>query len=393
MTGNVHAGPAGGATRANEDGGVGIVTPRDYHHPAPFPLELGGILEQLTLRYETYGTLNSDASNAILLCHPLSGDHHAAGRHFHTDRKPGWWDPFIGPGRPFDTNRWFVIAVNCLGGCQGSTGPASINPATGRAWGVDFPQITLRDMVRAQRALIHSLGIHHLHSVAGGSMGGMQALLWAVDFPGESERVLAIACSYRLDAQAIAFNEIARNAILSDPEWRDGHYAADAGPRTGLAIARMLGHITYLSRANLERKFARRERPPHSPPPRTLLPGRAPFPIQYEVESYLNYQGSIFPDRFDANAYLHITKATDRFDLSEGRPLEEVFDRVRSTIHLIGFSSDWLYPPSCNAPLLDALRTTGKPHTATIIDTDTGHDSFLLPSPALSQALRMALEN
>jgi homoserine O-acetyltransferase len=366
-----------------------LALPLDFHSPEPFPFEMGGNIPALTLRYETYGTLNAARSNAVLVCHALSGDHHVAGRHHPADPKPGWWDAFVGPGKAVDTDRFFVIGVNCVGGCRGSTGPLSANPATGLPYGPDFPRFTMRDIVRAQRRLVRALGIERLHAVIGGSMGGMQGLVWAVDFPGEVGGVVALACSTRQNAQAIAFNEVARCAIMGDPGWLGGRYAPGAGPRAGLAVARMLGHISYLSAPGMERKFGRRRRPAAAPTP--VLTPRGPHPVEFEAESYLNHQGLAFLERFDANSYLQIIKATDCFDLGENAPLEAVFAPVQARVRLIGFSSDWLYPPAENRRALDALLRAGKDAAYSEIETDAGHDAFLLPNPALFAAIREAL--
>ena len=382
-------------TPAHEGSDVGLVHFQDLHIDAPFPFELGGSVPALTLRYETYGTLNADRSNAILVCHALSGDHHVAGRYTPGDCKPGWWDAFAGPGRPLDTSRFFIIGVNCVGGCRGSTGPTSIRPETGRPYGPDFPQITMRDIVRAQRLLTRAFGIEQLHAVVGGSMGGMQGLLWAMDYPDEVRNVVALACSTRQSAQAIAFNEIGRNAILRDPDWQGGRYAAGAGPKNGLALARMLGHMTYLSAAGMERKFGRRLQPGRSSG-NGATTKRGPFEIEYAVESYLEHQGQSFVERFDANAYLYITKATDRFDLAGpgtgNLDLENAFAPVKARVRLVGFSSDWLYPPAGNEFATDALRRAGKEVECEQIETDTGHDAFLLPTPDLFRAIRAGLE-
>ena len=251
---------AASADPAAADGGVGIVVPQDFVHDKPFTFKSGQTLPGFTLRYETYGELNATCDNAILICHALSGDHHCAGRHKADDRKPGWWDNLIGPGKAVDTNRFFVICTNCLGGCSGSTGPSSLNPETGRSYGITFPFVTIHDMVRAQKLLMDHLGVLTLHAVIGGSMGGMQAMLWAILYPSFVRRLLAMATTAREGAQAIAFNEVGRQAIMQDPAWSQGNYPADGGPRVGLAIARMMAHITYLSDASMDRKFGRRKR-------------------------------------------------------------------------------------------------------------------------------------
>ncbi|MDR3228476.1 MAG: homoserine O-acetyltransferase [Puniceicoccales bacterium] len=377
-------------TSAAKSANTRLACPQDFISDAPFEFELGGSVPSLTLRYETHGTLNADRSNAILVCHALSGDHHVAGQHTPADRKPGWWDAFVGPGCPLDTERFFIIGVNCVGGCQGSTGPLSPNPATGLPYGADFPQLTMRDMVRAQRLLVRGLGIERLHAVIGGSMGGMQGLVWAVDFPQDTGRVVALACAANQNARAIAFNEIGRVAIMSDPAWRGGHYALGAGPKAGLALARMLGHVTYLSEAGMGRRFGRRAQ--EGACPANVVVERGPFHAEFAVESYLNYQGLTFTERFDANSYLAITKAADRFDLAAGRSLEAVFAPVRARVCLIGFSSDLLYPPADNHDVLAALLRAGKNATYTELETDAGHDAFLLPTAELFQAIRNGIE-
>ena len=364
---------------------VGVVAPADFVCAEPFRFEHGGEIPAFTLRYETYGTLNADKSNAILVPHALTGDHHVAGRYSEDDRKRGWWDSLVGPGKPVDTDKFFVIGVNSLGGCRGSTGPGSINPATGAPYALDFPQMTLGDMVRAQEKLISSLGIRRLHGVIGGSMGGMKAMLWATLFPERVGRMILMACSASQNAQAIAFNEVGRNAIVRDPGWCSGRYAAGEGPRNGLSVARMMAHITYLSDRSLDRKFGREKHPDAG--------GADPFGIEFQVESYLRHQGRAFLDRFDANTYLYITKAVDRFDIAGGRPLHEALSGVQARTLVVGFSSDWLYPPSKNREIAPALLRAGKDASYAEIETDAGHDGFLLPSEPLHRLVRRFLEN
>ena len=335
--------------------------------------------------YETYGRLNAEKSNAVLIQHALTGAHLGAGRHRADDRKPGWWDSLVGPGKPVDTGRFFVIGVNSLGGCRGSTGPGSVNPATGVAYGPDFPQLTLGDMVRAQEKLVTHLGIRSLHATLGGSMGGMQALLWATLFPERVDRLVLMACSARQNTQAIAFNEVGRSAIVRDPGWVGGRYDAGEGPRTGLAVARMMAHITYLSDMSLERKLGREKQ--------TRATGDPPFGVEFQVESYLRHQGRAFLDRFDANTYLYMTKAVDRFDLADAGPLHEVFRGVLARSLVIGFSSDWLYPPEQNREIALAMIRAGKSSSYVEIETDAGHDGFLLPSASLHRCVRSFLES
>jgi homoserine O-acetyltransferase len=389
-----------------EPGEVGLVEPRDYVSSEPFTCDDGQVLPGFTLRYETYGRLNPARDNAILVCHALSGDHHCAGIHSLTDKKPGWWNNLIGPGKALDTNKFFVLCANVLGGCQGSSGPASINPATGRAYGISFPAVTIRDMVRAQRRWLDSLGLTSLYAALGGSMGGMQALQWGIEYPGYTRRVLAMATTARESAQAIAFNEVGRQAILQDPEWNQGNYPRGGGPRVGLAIARMMAHITYLSDASMDRKFGRRtvkDRPGAAPaapaapdPAEAAFLGMmgdegapatptAAFDVNFEVQSYLRYQGQSFINRFDANTYLYITRAIDGFDLaaSGGGDLESAFAPVRAETLVVGFTSDWLFPPEQNRAIVLALQRAGKHASYAELATDLGHDSFLLESPEL----------
>ena len=352
---------------------VGIVRPADVAFDGPFPLELGGSLPRLELRYETYGRLAPDASNAILVPHALSGDHHVAGRHDPADPKPGWWDAFVGPGRMVDTDRFFVIGVNTLGGCRGSTGPLSTDPATGAAFGGDFPEITFGDVVRAQRRLVAHLGIRRLRAVVGGSKGGMQALLWALDHPAEVDRVVTLAAGLRQPPLALALNAVARAAILADPRWRGGHYRPGEGPDSGLAVARMVGHASYLSHEAFDRKLGR-----------AVVPGSRPGdPVHWQVESYLRHQGEAFVRRFDANAFVRITRAVDRFDITDraaglARP-------GSPKVLAVGFSSDGLYPPAECRAAAEAAGPNGAFH---LVATDAGHDAFLLPEPGLVRRVR-----
>jgi homoserine O-acetyltransferase len=365
------------------DGSVGLVTPCDFVCTTPFTFKSGQMLPGFTLRYETYGTLNADGDNAILICHALSGNHHCAGRHSPDDRKPGWWDNLIGPGKAVDTRRFFVIGVNCLGGCSGSTGPSSLNPATGRPYGTTFPHFTIHDMVRAQKLLMDRLGVQALHAVIGGSMGGMQAMLWAILYPSFVRRLLAMATTAREGAQAIAFNEVGRQAIMQDPAWNGGDYDENAGPRVGLAIARMMAHITYLSDASMDRKFGRRKRAA------TANGDVLNFDIQFEVESYLRHQGQAFINRFDANSYLYITRALDQFDLADAYgSLEAAFAPVQAETLVVGFTSDWLFPPEQNRAIALALLRAGKRASYAELATDLGHDSFLLESEDLYALVR-----
>jgi homoserine O-acetyltransferase len=350
---------------------IGLVERKYATWIEPLPLDSGATLAPVTLAYETYGTLNQRGDNAILLLHALSGDSHAAGRYRYDDRKPGWWETMVGPGRPFDTNRYFIICSNVLGGCQGSTGPSSINPATGKPYATSFPVITIGDMVRAQTRLIDDLGIDSLLAVAGGSMGGFQALEWATAYPERVRSAVLLASSARSATQTIAWNSIGRRAIMSDPRWRDGHYYGDEPPTDGLAVARMVGHVTYLSDVSLEQKFGRRLQ--HR--------GEASFTLESEfaVESYLDYQGESFNARFDANSYLYITKAMDYWDLP-GRygTLEQALARSQAAFLLLSFSSDWLYPTSESAWIADTLRQLDRRVEHVDLPSQAGHDAFLV---------------
>ncbi|HWL17932.1 MAG TPA: homoserine O-acetyltransferase [Opitutus sp.] len=367
-------------------GEVGIVVPHDFVYPHPFTFNSGQTLPGFTLRYETYGELNATRDNAVLICHALSGDHHCAGLHTPEDRKPGWWNNLIGPGKAVDTERFFVICANVLGGCQGSTGPSSTNPETNRPYGLSFPFVTIPDMVRAQKHLLDHLGISELHAAIGGSMGGMLALQFAIEYPNFVRRVAAMATTAREGAQAIAFNEVGRQAIMQDPEWHRGDYAKGGGPRVGLAIARMMAHITYVSDASMDRKFGRRRKSGANG-------GSYNFDVQFEVESYLRHQGQSFINRFDANTYLYITRALDHFDLPQAYgSLEAAFAPVQAETLVVGFTSDWLFPPEQNRAIALALLRAGKRATYAELSTDLGHDSFLLESEQLYTLVRSFLE-
>jgi homoserine O-acetyltransferase len=388
MTDEVEVVPAGDSTtpRHLAPGDVGLVTPRDFVHAQPFTFKSGQVIPGFTLRYETYGNLNATRDNAILICHALSGDHHCAGWHTPTDKKPGWWNNLIGPGKAVDTRRFFVVCVNVLGGCQGSTGPSSTNPETGRPYGTLFPFVTIRDMVRSQKLLLDHLGVAALHGVIGGSMGGMTALLFAIEYPAFTRRVLAMATTGRESAQAIAFNEVGRQAIMQDPAWNRGEYAKDSGPRVGLAIARMMAHITYVSDASMDRKFGRRKKDSAHSDAYT-------FEQQFEVEGYLRHQGQSFINRFDANSYLYITRALDQFDLAHAYgSVEQAFAAVEAETLVVGFTSDWLFPPEQNRALALALLRAGKRSSYAELATDLGHDSFLLESEELYNLVRGFLE-
>jgi homoserine O-acetyltransferase len=366
-------------------GEVGLVEPHDFHCRAPFTFDSGQTLPGFTLRYETYGQLNATRDNTILICHALSGDHHCAGLH-PGDRKPGWWNNLIGPGKAVDTRRFFVVCANVLGGCVGSTGPSSPNPETGQPYGVAFPFVTIRDMVRSQKLLLDQLGVVSLYAAIGGSMGGMQVLQWGIEFPGFTRRMLAMATTARESAQAIAFNEVGRQAIMQDPAWNRGDYPRDGGPRVGLAIARMMAHITYLSDASMDRKFGRRKK-------ETADRAAYNFDIQFEVEGYLRHQGESFINRFDANSYLYITRALDHFDLAAAHgSLEQAFAAVEAETLVLGFTSDWLFPCEQNRAIALALLRAGRRASYAELSTDLGHDSFLLESPQLYDLVRGFLE-
>lgn len=365
-----------------DPGEVGLVAPRDFFSNEPLACDHGEVLPGFTLRYETYGRLNAAADNAVLICHALSGDHHCAGIHRLNDRKAGWWNNLIGPSKAVDTNHWFVVCANVLGGCQGSTGPSSPDPATGRPYGVNFPAVTIADMVRAQHRWLTGIGVKRLRAVIGGSMGGMQVLQWGMAYPDFVERLIALATTARESAQAIAFNEVGRQAILQDPAWNGGDYPAGGGPRVGLGIARMMAHITYLSDTGMDRKFGRRE-------VAAARAGGGAFDARFEVESYLRYQGKSFIDRFDANSYLYITRALDAFDpAAEAGSLEAAFAPVTAQTLVVGFTSDWLFPPEQNRAIATALLRAGKRATYAELATDLGHDSFLLESPELYGLIR-----
>ena len=351
-------------------------------------LESGATLAPLEIAYKTYGRLNEDRSNAVLVCHALTGDQHAASVHPITG-KPGWWNRVIGPGLPLDPDRYFIISTNVVGGCMGSTGPSSVNPATGKNWALTFPVITIADMVRAQAMLLDALEIPSLFAVVGGSMGGMQVLQWATDYPERVQSAVCIAAAARHSAQNIAFHEVGRQAIMADPDWRGGDYEQHGvRPEKGLAVARMAAHITYLSEAALQRKFGRELQ-------RDGLSWGFDAP-DFQVESYLRYQGAAFVDRFDANSYLYITRALDYFDLaaSHGGVLANAFKRAREVrFCVLSFSSDWLYSTSESRDIVRALNAAGCRASFVEIETDKGHDAFFLDEPVMDSALRGFFES
>ena len=361
---------------------IGLVSPQTVLIEKPLTLACGIVLPSHQLVFETYGTLNSDRSNAILICHALSGDHHAAGFH-KGDNKPGWWNHYIGPGKAMDSDRFFIVSVNNIGSCFGSTGPTSINPETSEAWGADFPSLRARDWVESQKLLMDHLDIHCWAAVIGGSLGGMQAMRWSLEYPERLLNAVVIASSMKLSAQNIAFNEIARRAIKSDPDFCDGNYLQEGkAPLHGLALARMIGHVTYLSDEVLGEKFGRELASGD------FIDGTAD-PVEFEVESYLNYQGDKFSNAFDANSYILITKMLDYFDLAReyNNSPAEAFAHAQCKFLLISFSSDWRFSPQRSQEITDALIRAGKDVSYAAIDSNQGHDSFLLPNSRYQTAL------
>ncbi|MFI5322048.1 MAG: homoserine O-acetyltransferase [Thermodesulfobacteriota bacterium] len=349
------------------EGGVGVVETQ-YFTIDSITLESGEKLGPITLAYETYGVLNEVKSNAVLILHALSGDAHAAGvdRDY---RNPGWWDSMIGPGRAFDTNKYLVICSNVLGGCRGTTGPSSINPATGTPYALDFPLVTINDMVDAQKRLIDHLGIDTLLTATGGSMGGMLALSWLVRYPDRIRSAIPIATAIKHSPQQIAFNEVGRQAIMADPFWNAGNYYGGLPPAKGLAVARMIGHITYMSDISMEEKFGRQRKTG------TQL---FKFTADYEVEGYLRYRGDSFVKRFDANSYLYITKAMDNFDATQWRPLHDSLQGLKTKVLVIAFKSDWLYPAYQSKEIVKACKRSGIETTYCEVHSTYGHDAFLL---------------
>ncbi|MCM8527570.1 MAG: homoserine O-acetyltransferase [Lentisphaeraceae bacterium] len=344
----------------------------------------GSVLKNIDVGYETYGNLNKDASNAILVCHALTGSAHAAGKNSEDDKKPGWWDSLIGPGKPFDTDSYFIVCSNILGSCYGTTGPSSINPATGEAYNLDFPVITVSDMVNTQYRLMKHLKIDKWLSVAGGSLGGMQALQWAVSYPDCVHSVMPIATTSMLSPQSIAFDWVGREAIMSDKEFNDGKYTKDKLPERGLAISRMLAHITYLSESGMREKFGRRLQ--------EMDEYNFGFSYNFQVESYLKYQGTQFVNRFDANSYLYITRAMDYFNLSTefdaDGDLAKVLDRAKANFLIVSFSSDWLFPPYQSVEIVKALQKCRREVNYCEIQSDYGHDAFLLEDDTLGNIIR-----
>jgi len=365
-------------------GSVGEVATRFHqfaHPPGTLVLESGQSLGPVEVAYETYGGLNAEKSNAIMILHALTGDAHAAGIH-EADGRLGWWDAMIGPGKAFDTERYCIICSNVLGGCKGTTGPVSVNPRTGRVYAMDFPLITIGDMVAVQRRLLDHLGIDRLLAVAGGSMGGMQALEWLRAFPERLCGAVVIATAAKHSPQQIAFNEVGRQAIMADPDWREGHYDGQS-PSKGLALARMIGHITYMSEASMSEKFGRRIQAPHQ---------SHKFSNGFEVEEYLHHKGRRFVERFDANSYLYITHAMDSYDFSRGEDMHRALAGLTQKVMLIAFRSDWLYPVAQSREIARACKAAGVDATYCEIDSDYGHDAFLLEVEQESHLIRHFLQ-
>lgn len=365
---------------------VGLVTPQKLHVDRPIHLTSGETLPEYELVYETYGNLSDKKNNAVLICHALSSDHHVAGYHSMDDRKPGWWDNMVGSGKPVDTDRLFVVGCNNLGGCSGSTGPSSINPMSGKPYGPDFPLVTVQDWVEGQTQLADALGITQWLAVMGGSLGGMQALQWAIDHPDRLGHCIAIAAASKLSAQNIAFSEVARQAILTDPEYHDGRYLEhNTFPRRGLRIARMLGHITYLSEDVMAQKFGRE-----------LRQGKLnyDFGIEFEVESYLRHQGDSFVGKFDANTYLLITKVLDYFDPAEksGGDLSLAFKNASADFLIVSFTSDWRFASDRSREIVKALHDNNLNVSYAEVTSHQGHDSFLMPIPQYHEVIRTYLQ-
>ncbi len=371
----------------SDSSSVGIVAPQTAHFAEPLVLKSGTVLPAYDLVFETYGTLNANRSNAVLICHALSGTHHVAGKYSEDDKHAGWWDNMIGPGKPLDTNRFFVIGVNNLGGCHGSTGPSSINPATGKPWGSAFPVVTVEDWVQAQSRLADHLGIRTFAAVVGGSLGGMQAMQWTLTFPDRVRNALVIAAAPNLTAQNMAFNEVARQAIITDPEFHGGdYYEHGVVPRRGLRIARMLGHITYLSDDAMGAKFGRKLRSGEI---------KYSFDVEFEMESYLRYQGDKFAGEFDANTYLRMTRALDYFDPAaeyEGN-LGAALTRAKADFLVVSFTSDWRFSPARSREIVKALLDNERDVTYAELTAAHGHDAFLMPDQHYHDIVRAYLEN
>jgi len=369
---------------AHDSHSVGIVTPQVARFEQSLPLACGRDLPAYELVYETYGELNAQRSNAILVCHALSGHHHAAGYHSADDKRPGWWDECIGPGKPIDTSHFYVVSVNNIGGCHGSTGPMSINPETGKPWGPDFPPLRARDWVHSQARLADYLGIDCWAAIVGGSLGGMQAMRWSLEYPQRVRHCIVIAAAMKLSAQNLAFNEVARQAIVSDPQFAGGYYQEhNATPSQGLALARMVGHITYLSDNAMANKFGRDLRSG------TLEQGDQEQ-AEFQVQSYLRYQGNQFSGSFDANTYILMTRALDYFDLAReyGNDPVAAFKNASCSFLVMSFSTDWRFSPERSREIVDALIAADRPVTYAEIEADEGHDAFLLPIPRYVDVFR-----
>ena len=369
-----------------ENNSVGIVAPQNAHFDTPLTLKSGAVLPTFDLAYETYGTLNHDKSNAVLICHALSGTHHVAGKYSENDKYPGWWDNLVGPNKPLDTNKFFVIGVNNLGGCHGSTGSASINPATGKPWGSAFPIVTVEDWVNSQARLLDFLGLPSLAAVIGGSLGGMHALQWTLAFPNRVRHALVIASAPNLTAQNMAFNEVARQAIITDPEFHGGdYYAHNAIPRRGLRIARMLGHITYLSDDAMGAKFGRKLKNDI----------QYSFDAEFEMESYLRYQGDKFAGEFDANTYLRMTRALDYYDpaLPFNNDLTAALKQAKAHFLVVSFTSDWRFSPARSREIVKALLDNELTVSYAEVTAAHGHDAFLMPDAHYHNILRTYLSN
>ena len=366
----------------SENSSVGIVAPQIAHFNESLTLKSGQVLPQFNLIYETYGELNADKSNAVLICHALSGHHHVAGKHSENDKNPGWWDNLIGPGKPLDTNKFFVIGLNNLGGCHGSSGPLSTNPDTDRPWGASFPIVTVEDWVNSQARLADYLGIKQLAAVLGGSLGGMQALQWSIAYPERMRHALVIASAPNLTAQNIAFNEVARQAIITDPEFYEGdYYNHGVLPRRGLRIARMLGHITYLSDDAMGAKFGRKLRDGNI---------KYGFDVEFEMESYLRYQGDKFAGEFDANTYLRMTRALDYFDpaFEYGGDLSAALAKVTADFLVVAFTSDWRFSPARSREIVKALLDNELSVSYAEVTAAHGHDAFLMPDAHYHNIMR-----
>ena len=370
-----------------ENNSIGIVKTKIFKCTDPIKLSCGMTLDNFELIYETYGKLNKNKDNAVLVCHALSGNQHVAGRHKKTDKHPGWWDSLVGPGKPLNTNKFFVIGINNLGGNEGSTGPKSINPKTKKVWGSSFPIITVEDWVKTQKTLINYLGIQKLSSVIGGSLGGMQALEWNLQFPNEVKNTIIIAAAPNLTAQNIAFNEVARQSIITDPDFQKGNfYTKKNKPKRGLRVARMLGHITYLSNDAMKSKFGRKKKNKDF---------KYNFNTEFEIESYLNYQGDKFAQEFDANTYIRMTKALDYYDPTKQnkKKLSDVFKKFKSKFLVISFTSDWRFSPTRSKEIVKGLLDNNINVSYAEISAESGHDAFLMSDDHYHEILNSFFKN